>query len=127
LPLQVFTQIMVGIYFLQAMVIAVLAVKKFPYAAFIIPLIIFTIIFHKVFGSMFARPWTLGNAREAALLDARDHVSDDDAAAAAAAEAEAATCILAAAAPAVCPSTPRSSIRYNKYAHFFLLRKKNKQ
>jgi hypothetical protein len=72
----VFTQIMVGIYFLQVMVIAVLAVKKFPYAAFIIPLIIFTIIYHRVFGSMFARPWTLGNAREAAMLDARDHVSD---------------------------------------------------
>lgn len=69
----VFTQIMVGIYFLQVMVIAVLAVKKFPYAAFIIPLIIFTIIYHRVFGSMFARPWTLGNAREAAMLDARDH------------------------------------------------------
>lgn len=74
-PPQCFHQIMVGIYFLQAMILCVLLVKKFPYALFVLPLIVFTIVFHMVQSAQFRRPWRLGNAREAALLDARDHVS----------------------------------------------------
>jgi hypothetical protein len=70
----VFHQIMVGIYFLQAMLLAVLAVKRFPYALFVLPLVVFTVIFHIVQSSQFKRPWRLGNAREAAMLDARERV-----------------------------------------------------
>jgi hypothetical protein len=71
----VFHQIMVGIYFLQAMLLAVLAVKKFPYALIVLPLMVFTVIFHIVQSSQFKRPWKLGNARESAMLDARERVS----------------------------------------------------
>lgn len=72
---QVFHQIMVGIYFHQAMLLCILLVKKFPYALLVLPLCIFTVVFHIVNAAQFKRPWKLGNAREAALLDARDHVS----------------------------------------------------
>lgn len=74
-PQQCFHQIMVGIYFLQLMLLCVLAVKRFAYALLVLPLVIFTLIFHAVQSNNFKRPWKLGNAREAALLDARDHVS----------------------------------------------------
>lgn len=65
---------MVGIYFMQLMPLALLLVKKFPYALIMLPLILFTVVFHVVQSSQFKRPWRLGNARESAMLDARDHV-----------------------------------------------------
>ena len=71
----VFHQIMTGIYFLQLMLMCVLLVKKFPYALLVLPLLVFTVVFHIVNNSEFSRPWRLGNARESAMLDARDHVS----------------------------------------------------
>jgi hypothetical protein len=37
---------MVGIYFLQAIVATVLGVKRFPYAALILPLVVATVVFH---------------------------------------------------------------------------------
>jgi hypothetical protein len=63
---------MVGLYFLQFMVAALLAVKKFAYVVLIIPLILCTILFHQVMTSTFRRPWQLISLKEAALLDARD-------------------------------------------------------
>lgn len=66
---------MVGIYFLQLMLLAVLLVNRFPYALLVLPLLVFTVVFHIVQSNQFKRPWTLGNAREAAMLDARDSVS----------------------------------------------------
>jgi hypothetical protein len=68
---------MTGIYFLQLMLMCVLLVKKFPYALLVLPLLVFTVVFHIVNNSGFSRPWRLGNARESAMLDARDHVSRD--------------------------------------------------
>lgn len=73
--MQCFNQIMVGIYFLQAMGICVLLVKRFNFAPLILPLIVVTIIFHKVNLGLFQRPWTLMSLKEAAVLDARDQVS----------------------------------------------------
>ena len=70
--MQCFHQIMVGIYFLQFMVAALLGVKKFTYVLLIIPLPLITILFHQVMTSTFRRPWQLMSLKEAALLDARD-------------------------------------------------------
>ncbi|KAF6257823.1 hypothetical protein COO60DRAFT_1521842 [Scenedesmus sp. NREL 46B-D3] len=67
-----FHQIMTGIYFLQAMALCVLLVKGFPYAALIIPLIVFTAVVHSNCKQLFRRPWTLMSAKEAAILDTRD-------------------------------------------------------
>ncbi|KIY93558.1 hypothetical protein MNEG_14404 [Monoraphidium neglectum] len=68
----VFHQIMVGIYFLQAIVATVLGVKRFPYAALILPLVVATVVFHWALAKLFKRPWTLTSIREASMLDARD-------------------------------------------------------
>lgn len=76
--LQCFHQIMTGIYFLQAMILCVLLVKKFPFALLIIPLIIITVVFHQVNSKLYRRPWQLMSLKEAAVLDARDHVSSSD-------------------------------------------------
>lgn len=67
-----FNQIMVGIYFLQAIVATVLGVKRFPYAALILPLSVCTVVFHWAATNVFKRPWSLTSVREAALLDARE-------------------------------------------------------
>lgn len=66
---------MVGVYFLQLMALALLLVKTFPYALLLLPLLVLTACFHVVVGKLFRRPWALMNAKEAAVLDARDHVS----------------------------------------------------
>jgi len=65
---------MTGVYFLQAMMLCVLLVKKFPYALLILPLIVVTGAFHVVNSKLFQRPWDLMSLKEAALLDARDQV-----------------------------------------------------
>jgi hypothetical protein len=63
---------MVGVYFLQLMVLALLGVKKFAFVLLIIPLPFITILFHKTMLGVFKRPWKLMSLKEAALLDARD-------------------------------------------------------
>eukprot|EP00878_Enallax_costatus_P008398 GHUV01008778.1.p1 GENE.GHUV01008778.1~~GHUV01008778.1.p1 ORF type:complete len:750 (+),score=167.74 GHUV01008778.1:924-3173(+) len=68
-----FNQIMTGIYFMQAMGICVLLVKRFNFALLLLPLIVMTVAFHVVNLSLFKRPWTLMSLKEAAVLDARDH------------------------------------------------------
>ncbi|KAI8468680.1 MAG: hypothetical protein J3K34DRAFT_426590 [Monoraphidium minutum] len=68
----VFHQIMVGVYFLQLIVMTVLGVKRFPYAALILPLTVCTAVFHWAMSNVFKRPWTLTCVREAALLDKRE-------------------------------------------------------
>ena len=74
--MQCFNQIMTGIYFMQAMGICVLLVKRFNFALLLLPLIVATVAFHVVNLSLFKRPWTLMSLKEAAVLDARDHVSE---------------------------------------------------
>lgn len=63
---------MVGIYFLQLIVAAILGIKRFPFAALLVPLIVCTIVFHWFVSSVFKRPWTLTSVREAAMLDERE-------------------------------------------------------
>lgn len=68
----VFNQLMVGIYFLQAIVATVLGVKKFAFAVIILPLLFFTAIFHVVVYNLFHRPWNITSLQVAALLDKRE-------------------------------------------------------
>jgi uncharacterized membrane protein len=63
---------MVAIYSHQVLTATVLAVKRFPYAALVAPLVVCTVAFHATVAALFRRPWTLTSQREAAALDARD-------------------------------------------------------
>lgn len=67
-----FHQIMTGVYAHQAVTTAVLGVKRFPYAALVLPLFVATAAFHWAAGALFKRPWAVTSLREAAALDARD-------------------------------------------------------
>lgn len=67
---------MTGIYFMQAMGICVLLVKRFELALLLLPLIVVTIAFHKLNLGLFKRPWTLMSLKEAAILDGRDQVRE---------------------------------------------------
>ncbi|KAF8065514.1 CSC1-like protein [Scenedesmus sp. PABB004] len=71
--IDVFHQVMVGVYFLQAMSLAVLLVKRWPYAVLVLPCVAVTAVVHIVNVNLFRRPWTLMSLKEAAVLDTRDH------------------------------------------------------
>ena len=96
---------MTAVYFLQLVTAAVLAVKRFAFAALLLPLLVLTATFHVTVSKLFARPWTLTSLREAAALDAREaskaRAGDTRAAAAAASPRP-----LATAPPAPTPDRP---------------------
>lgn len=74
--LTLFHQIMVGMYFMVAMLILVLMFKRFPFVWLAIPLGVFMVLFHHTTAKLFDRPWSLMSLKEAAILDRADGSGD---------------------------------------------------
>jgi hypothetical protein len=69
---QVFNQVMTGVYLFQVVMLALLAVKRFPFAALLLPLILGTAMMHVAAMRAFSRPWELLSLRDARQLDMQD-------------------------------------------------------
>ncbi|WIA40901.1 hypothetical protein OEZ86_004562 [Tetradesmus obliquus] len=67
---QVFTQVMVAIYFFVAVMGCLLGIKRFEWALLLAPLAVGVLVFHVLAGRLLERPLTLPASREAAAMDA---------------------------------------------------------
>lgn len=63
---------MTGVYLFQVVMLALLAVKRFPFAALLLPLILGTAMMHVAAMRAFSRPWELLSLRDARQLDMQD-------------------------------------------------------
>jgi hypothetical protein len=71
--MQVFVQLMVALYIFQAVMLALLSIKRFPWAPLLLPCTLLTALFHVAAGQLLRRPsevLALQDARELDQLDA---------------------------------------------------------
>ncbi len=71
-PSQVCSQVMVGVYTMQLVLIALLSIKRFLWAPLALPAPLAAAAFHAAAQRIFARPWSTLALRDAADLDERD-------------------------------------------------------
>ncbi|KAG2430435.1 hypothetical protein HXX76_009959 [Chlamydomonas incerta] len=69
---QVFGQVMTGVYLHQAVMIALLSIKQFPWAPLALGAPLAAAAFHRAVTRMYRRPWNSTSLRDAADLDAAD-------------------------------------------------------
>ncbi|EFJ47929.1 hypothetical protein VOLCADRAFT_91422 [Volvox carteri f. nagariensis] len=74
---QVFRHVMVGLYTFHVVMLALLVIKKFPFAPLVLPAPLGAAAFHRQLHSLYRRPWSNLSLRDAADLDAMDEQEQD--------------------------------------------------
>ncbi|KAG2494790.1 hypothetical protein HYH03_007033 [Edaphochlamys debaryana] len=65
----VYNQVMVGLYIMQLTMLGLLALKRFPFAALVLPLLLLTVAAHLRTLSLYQRPWSVTSLHDATALD----------------------------------------------------------